>query len=308
MARPRSLMKDYAAYFIVRIGVALIQALTDGATRLAAEGFGWAAYRLDSRHRMVADENLRHAFPNLTEDERSQLVRESFFHFVRLIFEVARLPRKLHANNWRRHVELIGGDRLTAALTTDRPALLVTGHFGNWELAGYAMGLLGFRSHAVARPLDNPFVDRFLRQLRERTGQRVLAKKGDFDRMEELLQRGGILGTLADQDAGARGPFVNFFGRPASTHKAIALMALEFNVPIVVAGVPEVGEPSRYQVEIEDVIEPNEFAARPDAVLALTQRYTAALERLIRRHPGQYFWLHRRWKHQPAARKRPAAA
>ena len=306
MARSRG--TDYAVYLAVRIGVALIQVLTDGGAKLAAEAFGWLTYLADRRHRAVADENLRHAFPELTTDQRIRLVREAFFHFAGLIFEVARLPRKLHANNWRRHVELIGGDRLVQALIADRPALLVTGHFGNWELAGYALGLLGFRAHAVARPIDNPFLDRYLRQWRERTGQRVLAKKGDFDRMAELLRRGGILGTLADQDAGARGPFVSFFGRPASTHKAIALMALEFDVPIVVVGVPRVARPSRYHVEIEDVIEPAEFTGRPDAVLALTQRFTSGLERLIRRHPGQYFWLHRRWKHQPVARKKPAGA
>jgi KDO2-lipid IV(A) lauroyltransferase len=308
MARSRSRATDYAVYLAVRAGVALIQVLPDGAARFAAEAFGWLTYLLDRRHRDVADENLRFAFPHLTAERRVRLVRDSFFHFAGLIFEVARLPRKLHANNWRRHVELVGGDRLVAALIGDRPALLVTGHFGNWELAGYALGLLGFRTHAVARPIDNPYVDRFLRQWRERTGQRVLAKKGDFERMEGLLLRGGILATLADQDAGARGPFVNFFGRPASTHKAIALMALEFNVPIVVAGVPRVGRPSCYHVEIEDVIEPAEYAGRPDAVLALTQRYTSGLEILIRRNPGQYFWLHRRWKHQPMARKKPAAA
>jgi KDO2-lipid IV(A) lauroyltransferase len=85
-------------------------------------------------------------------------------------------------------------------------------------------------------------------------------------------------------------------------------MALQFDVPIVVAGVPRVGQPSRYRVEIEDVIEAAEFAGQADAVIALTQRYTAGLERLIRRHPGQYFWLHRRWKHQPAIRRKAAVA
>ncbi len=308
MARSRSRVENYLAYVAIRLGVALIQALTDAAARRAGTAFGWLAYQLDRRHRLAADENLRHAFPRLDSAAHDRLVRASFSHFAGLIFEVVRLPRKLHANNWKRHIEISGGDRLVAALTADRPALLVTSHFGNWELAGFAIGLLGFHTHAVARPLDNPYVDRFLRRFREQTGQRLLAKKGDFDRMEELLHAGGILGTLADQDAGARGAFVDFFGRPASTHKAIALMALQFDVPIVVAGVPRVAQPSRYRVEIEDVIEPAEFAGRVDAVIALTQRYTAGLERLIRRHPGQYFWLHRRWKHQPSARKKADVA
>src|SRR5262249_46474456 len=151
--------------------------------------------------------------------------------------------------------------------TGDRPVLLVTGHFGNWELAGHTTGLLGFKCHAIARPLDNPFLERFVRRWREAAGQRVLAKKGDFDQMEDLLRQRGILATLADQDAGPRGVFVEFFGRPASTHKAIALMALEFNVPLVVLGVPRVSSMPRFEVRIEDVIEPGEYAHRPDAVL-----------------------------------------
>ncbi|HEY1378101.1 MAG TPA: hypothetical protein VGF55_14970, partial [Gemmataceae bacterium] len=91
------------------------------------------------------------------------------------------------------------------------------------------------------------------------------------------------------------------------TFKSIALLALEYNAALVVVGVPKVGEPMRYEVVAEEVILPEDYADRPDAAKAITQRYTAALERLVRRDPGQYFWLHRRWKHQPAARRAKAA-
>src|SRR5262249_20143759 len=124
---------------------------------------------------------------------------------------------------------------------------------------------------------------------REKTGQKILAKKGDFDQIQAVLQAGGVLATLADQDAGQRGVFVDFFGRPASTHKAIALLALEHRVNLVVVGTPKVAEPMCYQVVVADVIRPEEYESRrPDAVRAITQRYTAALERLIREAPGQY--------------------
>jgi KDO2-lipid IV(A) lauroyltransferase len=185
--------------------------------------------------------------------------------------------------------------------------LIVTGHFGNWEMAGYALGLLGFRTSAVARRLDNPHLDRFLARFRQGTGQRILDKNTDYLLIQETLANGGVLAMLADQDAGQRGLYVDFFGRPASTFKSIALLALEYNVPLMVTGMPKVGEPMRYQVVCEEVIDPAEYAGRRDAVTAITQRYTAALERLVRRHPDQYFWLHRRWKHQPIARKAKAA-
>jgi Kdo2-lipid IVA lauroyltransferase/acyltransferase len=308
MARPRSPILDFAAYAVLRLGIALMQALTDRAALGFAKSLGWLAYRIDRRHRGVADDNLRHAFPKMDARERDRIVRGCFHHFTALIVEIARLQRKLHVSTWRRCVTLVGARDIVRVLTSGRPAMIVTAHLGNWELAGFTLGLLGFRTHAIARTLDNPYVDAFMRRFRESTGQRVLAKKGDFDQISELMKSGGILATLADQDAGQRGLFVDFFNRPASTHKAIALMSLEYNAPLIVVGTVRVAAPLRYDVIIEEVIEPADYAGRPDAVKAITQRYTSAIERLIRRCPEQYFWLHRRWKHQPIARKAKRAA
>jgi KDO2-lipid IV(A) lauroyltransferase len=309
MSKPRSRVADYAVYLAVRVVVCVIQALTHRAALRLAGGLAWLIHRVDRRHRLVADDNLRHAFPEgLDEASRARMVRAVYRHFCTLLIEIIHLPRKLHPGNWRHHLELAGGRVIVDALLSGRPLLLVTGHFGNWEMAGYALGLFGFRTHAIARELDNPYLDAFLRRFRERTGQRVLAKHGDFDQMQELLTHNGVLATLADQDAGQRGQFVDFFGRPASTHKAVALLALKYNVPLLVIGVPKVGEPMRYQVVAEDLIRPEDYADRPDAVRAITERFTAALERVIRTAPEQYFWLHRRWKHQPAAKKAKRAA
>src|SRR5262249_28917412 len=163
---------------------------------------------VDRRHRQVADENLRHAYGEQLDDrQRDALVRDIYVHFCTMLVEIIQLPRKLHVTNWKRYAELYGGERVVAALLSDRPLMIVTGHFGNWEIAGYALGLFGFTTHAIARTLDNPHLDRFLRGFRERTGQKILAKKGDFDQIQELLAESGIIATLADQDAGQRGQF-----------------------------------------------------------------------------------------------------
>jgi KDO2-lipid IV(A) lauroyltransferase len=123
-----------------------------------------------------------------------------------------------------------------------------------------------------------------------------------------MLRQGIGLGIVGDQDAGPRGLFVDFFGRPASTFKSIALLSLEYWAPILVFGAARVGQPMQYVIYFEDVILPEEYAGHPDATRAITQRYTRALEAMVRRHPEQYFWLHRRWKHQPQARKGKQAA
>jgi KDO2-lipid IV(A) lauroyltransferase len=309
MSKPRSRAADYAVYLVVRLVVCVIPALSLSAARRLAAALAWLVYHVDRRHRLVAHDNLRHAFPELAADERRRdaLVRAVYRHFCNLLMEMIQLPRVLHPTTWKRYLALPRGP-LPAAMLSGRPLLFVTAHFGNWEMGGYALGLFGFTTNAIARRLDNPYLDAFLRRFRERTGQTILDKNGDFDRIQDVLDHDGILATLGDQDAGQRGLYVDFFGRPASTHKAVALLALEYRVPLVVIGCPRVAEPLGYEVVLEDLILPEEYDGRPDAVRALTERFTQALERLVRRHPEQYFWLHRRWKHQPKAKTAKTAA
>ncbi len=311
MRKSRSAVVDYAVYLLVRVAACVIQALPLPWGCALARFLGWLGYHIDRRHRRVALDNLRQAFPGrYTEAELEALVRQTYRHFCRVLVEILHLPRLVHKSQISRYAELADDEPTRAAIDwmlAGRSAILVTGHFGNWEMAGYILGLLGFQVHAIARPIDNPFVDAYLRRFRESTGQRVLAKKGEYDEIQTVLARGGVLGTLGDQDAGQRGLFVDFFGRPASTHKAIALLALEYRVPLIVAGAARVAEPLYYRTSVEEVIWPHEYDGRGDAVRAVTQRFTAALERLVRRYPEQYFWLHRRWKHQPATKQRRAA-
>ena len=303
----RSAVVDYLVYFAVRVLVCVLQALSFSAACSFARFLGWVAYHVDKRHRLVARENLARAFPGkYRDDEIERIVRGVYRHFCTVLIEIVHIPRRLHVHNWKQHCRLVHCERVIDAMLSGRPLLLVTGHFGNWEMAGYVIGLVGFRAHAIARPLDNPHLDDFLRHFRERTGQKLLAKHGDFDKMQQILDQGGIIATLADQDAGQRGLFVEFFGRPASTHKAVALMAMEHNVPMVVAATPRIE--GRYQIATADVILPEDYDKTPDAIRAITQRFTTDLESLVGLAPEQYFWVHRRWKHQPLPRTKKKAA
>lgn len=307
MSKSRSHAADYAVYLTVRILVCIIQIFSFNLACKFAAGLAWLAYHVNRRHRLVAMDNLEQAFPGkYTALERDAMVRSVYRHFCTLLIEIIHLPRRFHVTNWKDYLALENGPAIVECLLSDRPLLIVTGHFGNWEMAGYSLSMLGFSSYAIARPLDNPYLDDYLRGFRERTGQRILAKHGDFDKMQAILAGGGVLATLGDQDAGQRGLFVDFFGRPASTHKAVALLALEHGVPMLVAGAARVG--NRFKIIIADAIFPEEYEGRPNAVREMTQRFTADLENLIRNYPEQYFWLHRRWKHEPPKPRRKAAA
>lgn len=297
--KPRTPAADIAVYVAVRVVVTVIQAAPTRWAVAGADVLGWLAHRVDKRHREVARANLVCAFPDKSPAEIDRVVRGCYRHFALLIVEIALLPRKLKVANWRRRASLVNAGPVLRALLSPRPCLVVTAHFGNWEMAGFVLGALGFRTYAIARVLDNPYIERFLLRFRQATGQTIIAKKDDFDRLTKVLRTGAKVATLADQDAGPRGVFVDFFGRPASAHKAVALMALEFDAVLVVVGVPRVGGVLDYHIQCADEIDARDYATRPDAVKAITQRYHAALETLIRAHPEQYFWLHRRWKTRP---------
>lgn len=304
--KPRSPRADYAAYLAVRIGVAIFQALP---LRVALEFgtlFGWVAYHVDKRHREVARDNLRHAFPERCADpwECDQLVRGCFRHFCTMIVEIAVVPRRVHIHNWRKYTDVEDFGRIVSPLMGDRPVLFVTAHYGNWEIGGYSTGVTGLKTYAIARLLDNPYLNRFFLKFREKTGQTILSKTGDFERITKVLEEGAAISTLGDQDAGPKGLFIDFFNRPASTHKAVAILALQHDALMLVVACPRVGTPMRYAWQVGDVIDPREYAGRrASAVKAITQRFTRSLEAMIREHPEQYFWLHRRWKHKPPERK-----
>jgi KDO2-lipid IV(A) lauroyltransferase len=311
MAHARSVVADYAVYLAVRALICVVQAIPPALGRALAIKLAALGYRLDRRHREVARDNLRHAFPGRWgEAELDRMVQATFRHFCIMLLEIVLLPRKLHAGNLNRYLRLVEPeqrDNLQRLVHTGRPVLFVSAHLGNWEIGSYCFGLVGYASYAIARPLDNPFLDRFLRRFRQNTGQQLLEKTGSLEQINEILRKGGRLALLADQDAGPRGLFVNFLGRPASTHKAVALLALHHQAPLVVLGTRKFGEPMRYEIIVQDVILPERYQNLPDAVRAISERFSAALERMIEAAPDQYFWLHRRWKSQPAKPRRLAA-
>jgi KDO2-lipid IV(A) lauroyltransferase len=310
MAKKRALWMDYAVYLLIRLIVCVVQALSWSWALGFARLLAGLAYRVDRRHRLVAIDNLRHAFPELSPAECTALVRATYEHFMMMAVEMMRLPRCLRQANVEQYFHWADPQdlqRLRDWGNTGRPLLGLTGHFGNWEVLSYIFGMGGCHGAIVARRLDNPYLDRLVADLRRKTGLKLLDKNRDYPQMLDILEQGGRLGMVGDHDAGPRGLFVEFLGRPASTFKSIALLSLQYRAPIFVLGAARVGHPLRYVIYLEDTILPEDYTDRPDAAQAITRRYTQALERLVRRVPEQYFWLHRRWKNQPPVRARRAA-
>ena len=261
----------------------------------------------------VARENLRIAFPSRPADEIDALVLGMWRHLFRMVVEIVQLPRKVGRDNMADVFTFRNRDETVRALCSGRPVLLLGGHFGNWEVGNVAFGAFGFPVNCVARDLDNPYLHDWFLKIRRKSGGKLISKRGGGTEMTEVLARRGLLGLLCDQDAGERGLFVPFFGREASTFKSIALLAMEYRALIVVGYSSRLsddfadGHWVRYEIGCEEILDPDEFDGA-NAVDEITRRYTAALERVIRRSPEQYFWVHRRWKSKSRERVRKAKA
>lgn len=295
---------DYLVYLAVRILICVVQAMRMETGQLVARRLAWLfADALGIRSKVV-DENLLHAYPDLAPEERQRLARQMWEHLFLLVMEVAHTPRKIHETNWRKYVHLTGEDVLVGLMLDDRPTIIVSGHFGNFEVGGYLLGVLGFPTFTVARRLDNPYLDAFVNRFRRATGQVIIPKKGGYDQILEVLEQHGTMMFLADQYAGVKECWVEFFNRPASVYKAIALLALHNDAPVAVSYSRRLDRPMQFELGTVGSADPREAGDEVGSIRQLTQWYTQKLEQVVRLDPKQYWWVHRRWKDPRLEKKR----
>jgi KDO2-lipid IV(A) lauroyltransferase len=297
---------DFLVYLVLRTFFCLIQTVRLERCHSVAKVLAYLACDVFKIRRSVVNENLQSVFPQLSDSERHQLSREMWEHLFLMICEIAQIPRKVHDTNWRKYVKFRNRPEVVRYLLDPRPTVLVSGHFGNFEIASYLSGLFGFRAYAVARTLDNPFLNDFVNRFRESKGQFILPKDGSANQVADILKAGGTLSILADQHAGPKGCWVDFMGRPASCHKALALFTLVSGAPMVVVTCTRRGGPMQFEMTGRGVADPATLDPNLTNVPALTQWYNSCLENAIRENPGQYWWVHRRWRDAPPKKKRAA--
>jgi len=305
---PWARIGHYLTYLVVRILICVIQAVSLETGWQLARQLAWLMSDVIPLRRKVVDENLAYAFPELSESQRNRIRRAMWEHLFLLVLEVAHAPRKIHETNWRQYIRLKNVAPMVRELMTDRAKLLVTAHFGNFEVGGFALGILGYPTYTVARTLDNPYLDRFVNRFRGATGQYIIPKKGGFDVMLDVMEAGGVMTLLADQYAGEKGCWVKFFGRPASAHKAIALLSLENDAPMVIAYARRLNRPLQFEMAVTAIADPRTTRNEIGSIRELTQWYTDQLESFIRQHPEQYWGVHRRWKDPRPERRKAKAA
>jgi Kdo2-lipid IVA lauroyltransferase/acyltransferase len=300
--------KDRFAYFVFRTVICMVQSISlercDRVCRILANV---VSKYLPLRQSLIR-ENLKRVFPHW-DSVQTRDVQEGMWHHLLLMgCEVAQAPRKVHRENWHEHFVIPDRKSMLRVVLDDRPSVLVSGHYGNFELAGFLTGLFGMPSTTLARPLDNGFVHDYIMQYRSLGGQHFLAKDGSAIAVQKLLSDGGNLSLLADQHAGPRGCWVDFLGHPASCHKALALFTLSSGAPMIVVGNTRKGAPLQFKISVLGIADPNESGEHLSSVASLTRWYNQCLEQIIRNFPEQYWWVHRRWKGEPPHKRNTRAA
>jgi Kdo2-lipid IVA lauroyltransferase/acyltransferase len=248
--------------------------------------------------RAVVVRQIAAAFPGLSDADVRRLARRSYAHLGRVSVETALLPTLGREGVLSLFDGAEGFDRIEAAHTAGRGIILITGHFGNWELAGAYVAARGVPIEVITRRMNNPLFDAYLTRTRERSGMRVIHDADAVRRIPRAFRDGHAVAFVADQGVlGLASTFVPFFGRPAKTPRGPAVFALRFGVPVFFcAAVREASRRYRFLVSPVEVTDAGDREADVDAVVT---QFTGILERCVRRYPEQYFWHHRRWKRQP---------
>ncbi|MEI6614176.1 MAG: lysophospholipid acyltransferase family protein [Chrysiogenales bacterium] len=251
------------------------------------------------RHSRLIAYNLANAFPTATPSSLEELQKNIYNHFGNVFVEIVntfarRNPQAILARSRILHPEV-----LQQALQKKRGLIIFSAHFGNWEWIPLIMHtLLSKDSHSIARPMDNPLIEKKVRAFREAMGSKIIYKQGSLRTILTRLAGNEIIYLLIDQNTVPReGVFVDFFAQKASASTTVSQLYLKHNIPAVPGFLSYKGQ--EIILEVFPEINYSRGDNGNDDLLALTQQMTGLIETQIRNFPEQWFWFHDRWKTRP---------
>ncbi len=295
----QNIVRDYIHYIAMRLFIIVLHQFDVEKSLKFACLIGRMLWKYYHRGRQRSIEHLQASFPEKDKEWIEKTGKRSFEHIVMMAVDVLYTPRLVRKDNWKQYSYYVNAEHAKWLMKEGKGMLMVAAHYGNFEIVGYLLGMFGFNIYSVARPLDNKFINKYLYDLRQRAGQRIIDKKGAAQIMQSISSTGDTLCFIADQDAGQKGTFVPFFGKKASTYKSIALLAMTNNIPIGIGYSRRIENRFFFEIGVNRIIFPHEWADKDDPIYWVTAEYTKAIEDFIREDPSQYWWLHRRWKHRP---------
>ncbi len=261
-------------------------------------GLGTFVWRVVRFRRRIILDNLRHAFGAEHDEAWIQATALDFYRNLGMTLVEFLAAGHRRGADLERHVKFEGREHIEALVAAGRGAVYMSGHLGNFELMLPRAAVAGYRVSGIVKPQSNKLIDRFHNGLRAKEGVGIIATGGSFPRVLEALKRGEFVGLLGDQDAGRKGQFVEFLGRPASVNRGPATLAVKAGVPIIMAFVFRQPDGS-HVLRIEAPLEVDPAWDQETAIRRLTEMHTARLAAAVREQPAMYYWVHRRWKTQP---------
>ena len=288
----------------MRSMVALLGVLPRSLARAAGAGIGAVGFHLLSRLRKTGLRNLELAYPQKSQADRLKILREEYRSLGWQMGEFCQMS-KYTPESASKFIRYEGLDNYLAARAKGKGVLVVTGHLGAWELSSFYHSLMGYPMSLVIRRLDNPRVDEFVNRIRMRHGNRVI-HKDDFARgLITAMHAGETVGILMDTNmTPPQGVFVPFFGIEACTASGLARVALRSGAAVLPGFLLWEESEQKYVLHFGEELDLIRTGNGVDDVIANTALFTAAIESYIRRYPGQWLWVHRRWKTRPKDEER----
>lgn len=253
---------------------------------------------LSKKRRMVTYENIRRAFPEKTVQERYSIVRAAYENLGITLVELLAFPT-YSSLQLEQFISIKNSHFLTEQHKKGESMLLLSGHYGNWELLAFGVAaILNIPFSIVVKQQQNSSSDKILNAYRVLKNNSVIPMHSAARSILSKIKNGEAIAMLTDQAADPKKDvFVNFFGRPAVTYEAPAYLSIKYQIPIIF-GVAKRLSTGKYEVVLHK-IEPTTTEVTPESVRELTQKHTSMLEEIIREDPTQWSWQHKRWKYNP---------
>lgn len=293
----------WAEYALAVSFLSALRVLPRSTAEWAGAAVASGGYHVLGRLREIGLKNLALAFPEKSVEERKAILKRAFRHLGRNMGVVSQFDR-WSPEEIRGLVEFEPTAEFTAAYEKSRAEgrgrIILGGHIGNWELQAFSFPLLFEPLTFLARRMDNPLIEDRVKRIRTRLGNRQIDKENSAPAILRALRSGGAVGFLADVNSHPKeGVFVPFFGIEACTASGVAMLALRANASIVPMWAMWDETKRKYVIVHDDIIKPVTTDDRERDIREITARYVAATERVIRRFPDQWIWIHRRWKTRP---------
>lgn len=300
--KKKKFIKYFIEYFILILLTAILRLIPLTVNLKWAKIIGRFLFLLNKRHRLRAIDNLYHAFPEKKEEEILKICQDVYINMVKVYMEFLFLPY-LNDKYLQMKTRIIGRENLEKALALNKGIVSVTSHLDNWELVGTILVHHGFPVDAIYHPMKNPYSDKFIYNIRKKTGMQLISMNNSLKPSLKALAENHLLGLIADQDAGGDGVFINFFGRPASTAKGPAFFAVKTGAPMLFFTMLRDNNDS-HSLYISSSLPVKITGDLKNDIYYNTKLWSDELEKWVRKYPEQWFWLHRRWHSRPKKENR----